>query len=79
MVGNAKLMKENGVVYREAKEMGTVVYVAREQEFLGYLVISDELKADAALAVSRLRAAGAERIIMLTGMHTSRGRLSPGS
>lgn len=67
LVGNAKLMKENGVVYREAKEMGTVVYVAREQEFLGYLVISDELKADAALAVSRLRAAGAERIIMLTG------------
>uniref|UniRef100_UPI000987D13D heavy metal translocating P-type ATPase n=1 Tax=Massiliimalia massiliensis TaxID=1852384 RepID=UPI000987D13D len=67
LVGNAKLMKENGVVYREAKEMGTVVYVAREQKFLGYLVISDELKADAALAVSRLRAAGAERIIMLTG------------
>lgn len=67
LVGNAKLMKENGVVYREAKEMGTVVYVAREQEFLGYLVISDELKADAALVVSRLRAAGAERIIMLTG------------
>lgn len=46
---------------------GTVVHVAVDRTYAGYLVVSDRLKDDAVQTISALRAAGVERIIMLTG------------
>lgn len=65
--GNDKLMKRQNVAAAMPEEIGTVVHVARESEYLGYIVISDEIKTDAKAAVSSFRAAGMKRIVMLTG------------
>jgi Cd2+/Zn2+-exporting ATPase len=46
---------------------GTIVHVAVDRKYAGYLVISDELKKDAAVAISRLRSEGIDRLLMLTG------------
>ena len=46
---------------------GTGVYLSRNGEFLGYLVLSDEIRDDASAAVENLRKGGIDRIIMLTG------------
>lgn len=65
--GNDKLMKRQNVAAAMPEEIGTVVHVARESEYLGYIVIADEIKTDAKAAVSSFRAAGMKRIVMLTG------------
>ncbi|MBR1456032.1 MAG: HAD-IC family P-type ATPase, partial [Oscillospiraceae bacterium] len=46
---------------------GTVIHVAREAEYLGHIVISDQLKPDAAAAIAQLKALGVRRTVMLTG------------
>ena len=65
--GNDKLMTELGVSFSPAQETGTVVYLAREGTYLGRIVISDEVKPDAAQAISGLKARGVRRTVMLTG------------
>ena len=65
--GNEKLMKKQGIHVGEPEDLGTIVHVAREKEYLGYIVISDEIKADARLAVDGFRKAGMKHIVMLTG------------
>ncbi len=65
--GNDKLMAELGVSFSPAQEAGTVVYLAREGTYLGRIVISDEVKPDAAQAISGLKARGVRRTVMLTG------------
>lgn len=67
LAGNDKLMKWQNIVVKEARELGTVVYVAAEGEFLGYIVISDKLKKDSKEALRRLKNIGVKNIIMLTG------------
>ena len=69
-VGNEKMMADLGIVVNECplcKDVtGTVVHVAVEGRYAGHIVISDQVKADAAEAVSGLRKAGV-RTVMLTG------------
>ena len=65
--GNDKLMNELGVSFSPAQETGTVVYLAREGAYLGRIVISDEVKPDAAQAISDLKACGVRKTVMLTG------------
>ncbi len=65
--GNDKLMRRQGLQPMEAKEIGTVVHVAEDGTYLGYIVIADEIKADAKAAVDGFRAAGMKKIVMLTG------------
>lgn len=67
LCGNARLMRENGVAYREANAVGTVVYVAADGQYAGYIVISDLVKESAAPAVKELKAAGVRELVMLTG------------
>ncbi len=66
-VGNAKLMAALGLKEKRRGEAGTVVHVARDGEYLGYIVIADAVKAGAKDAVQALRAAGVTRTVMLTG------------
>ena len=65
--GNDKLMAELGVSVSPAREIGTVVYLAREGTCLGHIVISDQIKPDAAQAIADLKACGVRRTVMLTG------------
>lgn len=72
--GNDKLMRRLGIEFVERDVLGTVVYVAREKEFLGSIEISDQMKANVAPVMQAFHKAGIERIIMLTGDHTSVAR-----
>ena len=66
LCGNAMLLKDHGVKLQEVDEFGTVVYVAVDGGFVGYLVIADTLKDGAKAAVQRLNQAGIATV-MLTG------------
>lgn len=66
LCGSLQLLKENGVEHSEVRAAGTVVYAAADGEYIGAVVISDELKSDAVDAVKALKAAGI-RTAMLTG------------
>ncbi|MCI6255161.1 MAG: cadmium-translocating P-type ATPase [Clostridiales bacterium] len=65
--GNDKLMEEAGVSWHPCHKTGTTVHVAVDGEYMGHLVISDEVKPDAAQAIADLRQAGVRRTVMLTG------------
>lgn len=66
-VGNFKLMEQEGISCTEAMESGTLVYVAYDKQYCGYIVIADELKADATEAVAKMKLCGIKQVIMLTG------------
>lgn len=65
--GNKNLMDSQGIVCHEAEEFGTIVYVGSGKRFLGYIVISDEIKEEAYTLVKKLKAVKVNKIIMLTG------------
>lgn len=65
--GNDKLMRRQGLQPMETAEIGTIVHVAEDGSYLGYIVIADEVKADAKAAVDGFKAAGMKKIVMLTG------------
>lgn len=67
LAGNDKLMKSRNVEGKSPEEAGTIVHVAKEQKYLGYIVIADEIKEDAKTAVDGFKAAGMKNIVMLTG------------
>ena len=67
LAGNDKLMKNRNVEPKLPEEAGTIVHVAKEQKYLGYIVIADEVKEDAKTAVDGFRAVGMKNIVMLTG------------
>ena len=66
-VGNAKLMQNLKIKCPKTEALGTVIYVAEEGKYIGHLVIADEIKDDAALALQRLKENGVSRTVMLTG------------
>ncbi len=66
-VGNDKLMKQIGVQVPDVEPVGTIVYVAKESEYLGYLLIVDEEKEDTAECIRGLKQNGIKKIVMLTG------------
>lgn len=66
-VGNSKLMEHFHLSVQAPTQTGTVVHVAKEGNYLGYLIISDEVKEDATSAISSLRQAGVRKMVMLTG------------
>ncbi len=66
--GNAKLMRSLNISFTEAEEViGTVVHVAVDNTYRGYIVIADEVKEDAARAIEDLKNANIRRTVMLTG------------
>ena len=66
-VGNAALMEQVGAPFHECHLVGTVIHVAREGEYLGHIVINDQLKSDSAEAIRALKALGVKKAVMLTG------------
>lgn len=66
LVGNENLLKNHNISYQKANETGTIVYTAKNNKFLGYIVISDELKEDAQKAIMELKKLKLQTV-MLTG------------
>lgn len=64
--GNKRLMARAGVDAEDINEVGTIVYVAKNGEYLGAIVIGDTIKPDSARAIAELKAEGS-RTVMLTG------------
>lgn len=67
LAGNAKLMKRERISFKEKNLVGTVVHLAVNREYIGYILIEDEIKEDAARAIAALRSAGIKQTVMLTG------------
>ena len=65
--GNEKLMRDNSISYTPCTEVGTIVYVARENEFLGWVLIADSIKEGTKTALEYLHSLGVNRTVMLTG------------
>ncbi|MFA5341155.1 MAG: heavy metal translocating P-type ATPase [Clostridia bacterium] len=66
-VGNEKLMDMDSVEWHQCDLAGTIVHVAVENEYMGHIIISDEIKKDAAQSVNELKRIGITDISMLTG------------
>ena len=67
LAGNIKLMDKENVNYSKAESVGTIVYVALNNIYAGYIVISDEVKDDSEIAIRTLKALGVKKTVMLTG------------
>lgn len=67
LAGNAKLMRRESIVYAEPKESGTLVHLAIDGQYAGYIVIADEIKEDSLRAIRSLKKLGIKKIVMLTG------------
>ena len=67
LAGNSKLMSSNGIIVPKDDYIGTVVYVAINNEYKGSIIISDEVKSDSKEAISELKALGVNNVVMLTG------------
>ena len=67
LAGNDKLMLRFGVNAYVTDQPGTIVHVAADGKYLGYIIISDTIKPQSASAVTDLRREGISKIVMLTG------------
>lgn len=65
--GNSGLMEICGADYRDCHLTGTIIHLAMEDQYLGHIVINDEIKEDSARAISKLKDIGVRRLVMLTG------------
>ena len=67
LAGNAKLMSKEKIIFDKPYEIGTVVHVAVNNQYAGYIVISDQVKEDSEAAIRTLKELGIKKTIMLTG------------
>lgn len=66
LIGNEKLMNENNINFSVCKDVGTILYVAINKEYAGYILISDKIKKDSKKTISNLKDRKI-KTIMLTG------------
>ena len=67
LAGNDKLMKKENIFYLPTEDVGTIVYIAVNGIYKGYIVISDEVKEDSKEAIKNLKINGVKEVVMLTG------------
>ena len=67
LAGNYKLMDKENISYNQVETIGTVIHVAVDKKYAGYIVISDEVKDDSSNAIKALKAIGVRKTVMLTG------------
>ena len=65
--GNEKLMTAVGAAFNQVNEPGTVIYIAIEGEYKGYILISDKVKDTSKTAITRMKKVGIRQTVMLTG------------
>ena len=66
-VGNGALMDKVGAGWHDCHLAGTVIHIAESSEYLGHIVINDEIKPDSKVAVAGLKELGIKNTVMLTG------------
>lgn len=67
IIGNDKLMKENKIEFKKSNDIGTILYVAINKKYSGYILISDEIKHDSKILVNELKKLDVKRVVMITG------------
>ena len=67
LVGNYKLMQANGITYEEHDALGTIVHIAVDGTYEGYIVIDDEIKETSKEAIASLKSSGVKKCVMLSG------------
>lgn len=67
LAGNIKLMNKEKITYQNIDVVGTVVYIAIDKKYAGYILISDEIKEDSINAIKGLKQIGVKKTVMLTG------------
>ncbi len=67
IVGNEKLMKEKKINFEKNNLVGTVLYVAIEEKYVGYIQIADRTKSDAIDTIKNLKKNNIKQVVMLTG------------
>jgi Zn2+/Cd2+-exporting ATPase len=67
LAGNDRLLHRENIAHDTCNVEGTIVHLAVDRIYAGYIVIADEIKEDAVQAIRDLKAAGVEKIMMLTG------------
>ncbi|XOQ18423.1 MAG: Cd2+/Zn2+-exporting ATPase [Sporanaerobacter sp.] len=67
MIGNKRLFESENIEVEDKESFGTIVYVAKNNEYIGYIIISDEIKEDAKDTIMELKNLGIKRTIMLSG------------
>ncbi|MFO1444994.1 cadmium-translocating P-type ATPase [Bacillus sp. Bva_UNVM-123] len=67
LAGNKKLMNKEAISFKEEDVIGTVVHLAVDGKYAGYIVIADEVKEDSKKAIEELKAIGIKKTVMLTG------------
>ena len=75
LVGNIKLMNQQGVVCDKVESPGTVLYIAENQKFRGFIEVADSIKEDAIGSLKELKKLGVEQLIMLTGDKEETGNM----
>lgn len=67
LVGNEKLMNEKQIVFTKSTDIGTILYVAIDGKFAGYILIADKIKKDSIKTIKDLKKNNIKQTIMLTG------------
>ena len=67
LVGNEKLMNEKQIKFKKSNSIGTILYVAINGEYVGYILISDKIKKDSAETIKKLKKNHIKETVMLTG------------
>lgn len=67
LVGNEKLMNEKQIKFKKSSSIGTILYVAINGEYVGYILISDKIKKDSAETIKNLKKSHIKETVMLTG------------
>ena len=67
IIGNEKLLTQENISYKKCEDIGTILYVAINKKFAGYIVISDTIKKDAEATIKNLKSCYKAQTVMLTG------------
>lgn len=71
LIGNATLMQSANLEVSEVDAIGTIIHMAINGEYKGYMVIADEIKESSKAAIAELKKRGVSKVVMLTGDHKS--------
>ena len=73
LVGNEKLMNDNNIEFTRCNDIGTILYVAIDNKYCGYILIADKIKKDSRNAIKNLKKNNIKETVMLTGDRKSVG------
>lgn len=67
LVGTKKLLEQNNINVLDNKDVGTIIYISKNKEYLGYIVIADVIKDESYTIAHKLKNIGINRVVMLSG------------